>query len=121
MLLTDFSKAFDHIDHTTAVSKSLQMGVSHSLVSWISDFLTNRQQCVRYGKDLSKWTTTHAGVPQGSKLGPVIFLAVINDAWTSHVTNKIHRFKYVDDLTIIETSNVLSHSQLPTALNELHD
>ena len=93
MLLTDFSKAFDHIDHTTAVSKSLQMGVSHSLVSWISDFLTNRQQCVRYGKDLSKWTTTHAGVPQGSKLGPVIFLAVINDAWTSHVTNKIHRFK----------------------------
>ena len=52
MLLTDFSKAFDHIDHTTAVSKSSQMGVSHSLVSWISDFLTNRQQCVRYGKDL---------------------------------------------------------------------
>ena len=66
MLLTDFSKAFDHIDHTIAISKLLQMGIPHSIVSWISEFLSNRQQCVRYGKAVSNWTTSHAGIPQGT-------------------------------------------------------
>ena len=119
--VSDFSKAFDHIDHTIAVSKLLQMDIPHSLVAWISNFLTKHQQCARYGKALSNWTTMHAGVPQGTKLGPVVFLAVINDAWTSEVSTKIYSYKYVDDLTVIETSKVSTQSQLQTVLDELHN
>ena len=53
MMLTDFSKAFDYIDHTVAISKFLQMGVDSSLVSWISDFISNCEQCVKFTDKVS--------------------------------------------------------------------
>ncbi|XP_071808975.1 uncharacterized protein [Asterias amurensis] len=119
ILLTDFSKAFDHIDHTIAVSKLLKLGVPPHLAAWIGDFISNREQCVRYLDCFSEWTHTNAGVPQGTKLGAIIFLAIINDAGFKEYNTSIKHFKYVDDMTVIETRDASVGSNLPSAITDL--
>ena len=96
------------------------MGVPSYLVAWIGDFLSNREQCVRYGDSHSEWTYVHTGVPQGTKLGLIIFLAIINDAVINKKNTNIRHFKYVDDMTVIETRDVSVRSNLPAAITELH-
>ncbi|XP_033634192.1 uncharacterized protein LOC117295604 [Asterias rubens] len=119
ILLTDFSKAFDHIDHTIAVSKLLKLGVPPHLAAWIGDFISNREQSVRYLDCFSEWTHTNAGVPQGTKLGAIIFLAIINDAGFKENNTSIKHFKYVDDMTVIETRDASVGSNLPSAITDL--
>ena len=96
-MLTDFSKAFDLIDHKIAVTKLLGMNAPPVLVQWVVDFLTNRKQRVKYKNVLSDWIGLSGGVPQGTITGPLTFLCMINDA----LSNRDHQvWKYVDDLTI---------------------
>ncbi|XP_072016828.1 uncharacterized protein [Amphiura filiformis] len=64
VVLTDFSKAFDLIDHTLLMEKFIHMGVRESIVPWLSDFVSNRQQCVRYKHVLSDYKTVNGGLPQ---------------------------------------------------------
>ena len=90
----DFTKAFDRIDHSIAIPKLLELGVRPAIVPWIMDFLRARQQKVKYNSTLSDWRTLNAGVPQGTRLGPIVFLAMINDFVPPHA---IQSFKYVDD------------------------
>ena len=75
----DFSKAFDRINLNILVTKLVFLGVRRSLLPWICSFLSNRKQRVKLGKSLSEWVTTNASVPQGTKLGPILFLVMIND------------------------------------------
>ena len=89
-----------------------------SLVKWIANFLTNRKQCVRYKGITSDWTTMHAGVPQGTRLGPIVFSAVINDA-CQNSSDQIHYWKYVDDLSLVETRLVHEQSSLQETVNTL--
>ena len=87
-------------------------------MKWIASFLTERQQRVRYKGCLSNWETLSGGVPQGTKLGPVIFLACVNNALDcSH--NKC--WKYVDDLTLGETRLINKSSNLQADLNQLDE
>ena len=74
-----FSKAFDHIDHNILVCKLLKMGARSIVVKWICSFPPQRRQAVKLDGLLSEWATVHAGVPQGTKLGPVLFLVMVND------------------------------------------
>lgn len=99
MVLTDFSKAFDLVDHTLLITKMIDMGVRRSIIPWICDFLHNRQQCVRYNNVLSDYVFLKGGVPQGTKLGPIGFQICINDA--AQDSNNEY-WKYVDDLTFAE-------------------
>ncbi|XP_072020374.1 uncharacterized protein [Amphiura filiformis] len=94
VVLTDFSKAFDLVDHTLLIGKIIDMGVRRSIVPWICDFLRNRQQCVRYNSVLSDYTTLHGGVPQGTKFGPIGFQILINEAAQDAGSRC---WKYVDD------------------------
>ena len=67
---------------------------------------------------MSEWTCVNAGVPQGTKLAPLVFLAVINDAVKNENRN-IHAFKYVDDLTIVENQSKHKDSDLQGVLDRL--
>ena len=64
----------------TDVHVRFRMGIRRSIVPWICDFLHNRQQCVRFNDVLSDYVPLHGGVPQGTKLGPIGFQILINEA-----------------------------------------
>ena len=67
VVLTDFYKAFDLVDHTILITKIIALGVHRAIVPWICDFLYNRKQCVRLNKTLSDELPLNAGVLQGKK------------------------------------------------------
>jgi len=94
-LALDFSKALDKVDINIAMQKLLAMNVRSKILPWVADFLSHRQQCLRYNNTTSEWSAITCGVPQGTKVGPVVFLAMVNDV----ATNTPSRWKYVDDIT----------------------
>ena len=80
VVFTDFSKAFDLVDHTILINKIIQVGVCRNIVPWICDFLQNRLQSVTFNNTLSDDLQRTAGVPQGTKLGPIGFRVLLNDS-----------------------------------------
>ena len=100
VVITDFSKAFDLVDHNLLINKFVNLGVRPSVIAWIANFLDGREQCVRYRGHNSKWVKLKGGVPQGTRIGPLGFFTLVNDAATDDALTTL---KYVDDLTLIET------------------
>ena len=97
----DFSKAFDLVDHNIVIRKASSLGLRACLVPWLADFLTDRRQAVRMKGEISNFLPLTCGVPQGTKMGPLCFLAMINDA----LLDTEERWKYVDDSTISSQIN----------------
>ena len=101
LLLIDFSKAFDMVDHTILLNKLHHYGIRGIAHDWIKSYLKNREQYVHIkGKNSSRKSLEY-GVPQGSILGPLLFVIYINDI------PEIQRFAkfilYADDANIILT------------------
>ena len=75
----DISKAFDKVWHRGLIAKMKAIGIKRQLLAWFEDYLSNRKQAVVIAGEISSYQTIKAGVPQGSVLGPTLFLIYIND------------------------------------------
>lgn len=93
----DFSKAFDKVSHRLLLHKLTVLNIEPHILAWIESFLTNRSQFVHVNGCNSDHSPVSSGVPQGSVLGPLLFLIYINDLPT-HVSSSIGLF--ADDCVI---------------------
>ncbi|XP_044182118.1 uncharacterized protein LOC122962934 [Acropora millepora] len=119
VILFDFKKAFDLIDHKILVRKLGTYSIPDAVISWISEFLTSRKQRFKLGHDcFSEWGAVPAGVNQGTKLGPWLFIIIkikINELDVPGTD----LWKYVDDITISATISENQASHLQAAVDIL--
>ena len=112
-----FAKAFDKVPHLRLLSKLTSYGITGNTQNWIKSFLSNRKQRVSVNGALSDITDVTSGVPQGSVLGPVLFLLYINDI-NGNIKSSIRLF--ADDSIIYrKISSKTDHEILQTDLSQL--
>ncbi len=75
----DFAKAFDKVSHKRLLQKLRNHGIEGEVLIWIKNWLNDRKQRVSLNGKLSEWAHVQSEVPQGSVLGPLLFLAFMND------------------------------------------
>lgn len=96
-IYTDFQKAFDRVNHRVLLLKLKAVGIHGSLLRWLESYITNRSQLVALKGYLSKPASIVSGVPQGSHLGPLLFILFINDLIPKFQNTPL---LYADDLKI---------------------
>ena len=89
MIYLDFSKAFDKVDHGVLLHKLKDLGITGKLGIWFFQFLTNRTHYVRIPGGISKDSPVLSGVPQGTVLGPLLFLIMISDINKGTTSSKL--------------------------------
>lgn len=119
ILFLDFSKAFDRVPHDKLINKLQALGIPNYLVSWISAYLIGRKQYVEVSGSTSHHLPVNSGVPQGSVLGPLLFLIYCNDI-VDVITDPVKIRLFADDC-ILFTDVQASDDQLAlnTGLNNI--
>ena len=90
-----FKKAFDSVPHNELLFKLKSMGISENLGLWFESYLSNHQQCVKINNKYSYLLPVLSGIPQGSILGPLLFLVFVNDI-PDYISNSV-LYLFADD------------------------
>ena len=115
----DISKAFDRVWHKGLIYKLKRAGINGLLLDWLSDYLTNRKQRVVIPGGRSDWQFIRACVPQGSILGPLLFLLYINDI-VADIQSYVRLFADDTSLYIIVDNPISSAEMINTDLETIH-
>ena len=111
VIYTDFEKAFDKVPHQRLISKLEAYNLNSTLLLWIQDFLCNRKQRVIVNGTYSQWYRVESGIPQGSILGPLLFLIYINDLPNVTQNTDTRIYLYADDAKIYRSITCVEDSQ----------
>ena len=110
-LFLDFRKAFDLVNHTILLKKLLLYLPNSPTIHFFQSFLENRYQFVYLNKSNSKKGAITAGIPQGSVIGPLLFLIYINDM-PLHLNNDLTNTLFADDASLHTSSNNINNINL---------
>ena len=114
----DFKKAFDNVAHNELLAKLWSFGITGNLWNWFRAYLLNHSQCVRVNHVISSTLPVISGVPQGSILGPLLFLVFINDLPLAVSSSQL--LLYADDTKCLKQINDLKdYSALQQDLHNL--
>lgn len=119
IIFLDFSKAFDRVPHDKLIQKLKRIGLPDILVNWIAEYLTNRSQFVAINDHRSPSLHVSSGVPQGSVLGPLLFLIYINDI-VNVITPTVQIRLFADDCVLFrDIYSVHDQNELNTNLSNI--
>ena len=104
LLFLDVKKAFDSLDHNILLTKLQALGVSGKMIQWFSSYLDRMQQ-VRHNGQLSDEENFKCGIPQGSCLGPTLFIFYINAVFASTINETINVMMFADDCLLYKSGN----------------
>jgi hypothetical protein len=105
---------FANPNHNILVAKMVEFGLSDVIIRWICSFLTDRRQRVKIGDVFSGWQLVNAGMAQGSYLGPLTFIILIDSLKSACLTHK-----FVDDTTLSEILEKGAPSKMQHSIDEL--